>query len=64
MKKIIFLILTVTIALVDVSGQDVLSTEEMNSVFKKEKHHNKVSPNKVGIAILKRILLQWQRGRQ
>jgi gliding motility associated protien GldN len=41
MKKIILLILTLTFAFVGVNAQDVLSIEEMNSVFKKEKHHNK-----------------------
>jgi gliding motility associated protien GldN len=41
MKKIIFLFLTITLCLVDVNAQDILNTEEMNSVYKKEKHHNK-----------------------
>ena len=41
MKKIILLILTLTFAFAGVNAQDVLSIEEMNSVFKKEKHHNK-----------------------
>ena len=41
MKNIILLFLTTTFCLVGVNGQDVLSTEEMNSVYKKEKHHNK-----------------------
>ena len=41
MKKIIFLFLTITLCLVGVNAQDVLTTEEMNSVYKKEKHHNK-----------------------
>jgi gliding motility associated protien GldN len=40
-NKIILLILTLTFAFVGVNAQDVLSIEEMNSVFKKEKHHNK-----------------------
>jgi len=41
MKKIILLLITTTICIIGVSAQDVLTTEEMNSVFKKEKHHNK-----------------------
>ena len=40
-NKIILLILTLTFAFAGVNAQDVLSIEEMNSVFKKEKHHNK-----------------------
>jgi gliding motility associated protien GldN len=41
MKKIILLLVTATLCVVDINAQDVLTTEEMNSVFKKEKHHNK-----------------------
>jgi gliding motility associated protien GldN len=41
MKNIILLFLTITFCLVGVNGQDVLSVEEMNSVYKKAKHHNK-----------------------
>ena len=41
MKKIILLLVTTTLCVVDINAQDVLTTEEMNSVFKKEKHHNK-----------------------
>jgi gliding motility associated protien GldN len=41
MKKIILLLVTTTLCLVGVNAQDVLTTEEMNSVYKKEKHHNK-----------------------
>ena len=40
MKKIT-LLLAITLCLVGVNAQDVLTTEEMNSVYKKEKHHNK-----------------------
>lgn len=40
MKKLILLVLVGTFFM-DVRAQDVLSTEEMNSVYKKEKHHNK-----------------------
>lgn len=42
MKKLILLLVTSTLCLVDVNAQDVLTTEEMNSVYKKEKHHNKI----------------------
>ena len=41
MKKIILLLVTTTLCLVGANAQDVLTTEEMNSVYKKEKHHNK-----------------------
>jgi len=41
MKKIILFSLTITLCLFGVNAQDVISTEDMNSVFKKEKHHNK-----------------------
>ena len=41
MKKIILLLVTTTLCLVGVNAQDVLTTEEMNSAYKKEKHHNK-----------------------
>ena len=43
MKKLVSLIVIATLCLVVVKAQDVLSdeTEDMNSVFKKEKHHNK-----------------------
>ena len=41
MKKIILLLVSTTLCLVGVNAQDVLTTEEMNSVYKKEKHHNK-----------------------
>jgi hypothetical protein len=42
MKKIILILVTTTLCLVGVNAQDVLNTpEEMNSVYKKEKHHNK-----------------------
>ena len=35
MKKIILFFVTITLCLVGVNAQDVLTTEEMNSVFKK-----------------------------
>jgi len=41
MKKIILLLVTTTFCFVDVNAQDVLTTEEMNSVYKKEKHYEK-----------------------
>jgi gliding motility associated protien GldN len=41
MKKLVLLLLTTTLCLVGVNAQDVLTTEEMNSVYKKKKHHNK-----------------------
>ena len=40
MKKITLLFITATL-IVSANAQDVLSTEEMNSVYKKEIHHNK-----------------------
>ncbi len=43
MKKLVFLLVTTTICLIGVNAQNVLNTdtEDMNSVYKKEKHHNK-----------------------
>ncbi len=41
MKKIILFFITATLLTTGASAQDVLSIEEMNSVYKKEKHHNK-----------------------
>jgi len=41
MKNIILLLVTTTLCWVGVNAQDVLTAEEMNSVYKKEKHHNK-----------------------
>ena len=41
MKKLILLLVTTTLFLVGVNAQDVLTAEDMNSVYKKEKHHNK-----------------------
>ena len=40
MKKIILILITVTLCLAGVNAQ-VLTPEEMNSVYKKEKHHTK-----------------------
>jgi len=41
MKKLILLLVATTFFSVGVNAQDVLTTEDMNSVYKKEKHHNK-----------------------
>ena len=41
MKKLILLLVTTTFCLVGVNAQGVLTIEEMNSVYKKEKHNNK-----------------------
>ena len=41
MKKLVLLLVTITLCLLAVSAQNVLTSEEMNSVYKKEKHHNK-----------------------
>ena len=41
MKKLILLLVTSTLCLVGVNAQDILTTEDMNSVYKKDKHHNK-----------------------
>jgi gliding motility associated protien GldN len=41
MKKIILLIITVTFTFEGVNAQEVLTPAEMNSVYKKEKHHYK-----------------------
>jgi hypothetical protein len=41
MKKLILFLVTTTLFLVGVNAQVVLTAEDMNSVYKKEKHHNK-----------------------
>ncbi len=41
MKKNILILLAITFFTIDINAQDVLSTEDRNSVYKKEKHHNK-----------------------
>jgi gliding motility associated protien GldN len=41
MKKTTLLLTLLAFIFLDTDAQDVLSTEEMNSVYKKEKHHNK-----------------------
>ena len=58
MKKLILLLVTTTLCLVGVNAQDVLTTEDMNSVYKKEKHHNKkVQP----YASLRQADVMWSR---
>jgi hypothetical protein len=44
--------------LVGVNAQDVLTTEEMNSVYKKEKHHNKIVQK---YAPLRQADVMWSR---
>ena len=41
MKKLILLLVTSTLFLLDLNAQNILNTEDMNSVYKKDKHHNK-----------------------
>jgi len=41
MKKVILLLVATIFTYVGVNAQDVLTTEQMNSVYKKEKHHEK-----------------------
>ncbi len=41
MKKNILILLGIAFCALGANAQDVLSTEDMNSVYKKEKHHNK-----------------------
>lgn len=41
MKKLILLLVATIFTYVGVNAQDVLTTEQMNSVYKKEKHHEK-----------------------
>ena len=57
MKKIT-LLLAITLCLVGVNAQDVLTTEEMNSVYKKEKHHNKIVQK---YAPLRQADVMWSR---
>ena len=58
MKKLILLLVTITLCLVGVNAQDVLTTEEMNSVYKKEKHHNKLVQQ---YAPLRQADVMWSR---
>ena len=58
MKKIILFFVAITVSFISVNAQDVLTTEEMNSVYKKEKHHNKeVQP----YAPLRQADVMWSR---
>jgi hypothetical protein len=41
MKKVILLLVATIFTYVGLNAQDVLTTEQMNSVYKKEKHHEK-----------------------
>ena len=58
MKKLILLLVTSALCLVGVNAQDVLTTEEMNSVYKKEKHHNKIVQK---YAPLRQADVMWSR---
>jgi len=58
MKKLILLLVTSTFCFVGVNAQDVLTTEEMNSVYKKEKHHNKIVQK---YAPLRQADVMWSR---
>ena len=58
MKKLILLLVTSTLCFVGVNAQDVLTTEEMNSVYKKEKHHNKIVQK---YAPLRQADIMWSR---
>jgi gliding motility associated protien GldN len=58
MKKLILLLVTSTLCLVGVNAQDILTTEEMNSVYKKEKHHNKIVQQ---YAPLRQADVMWSR---
>ena len=58
MKKLILLLVTSTLCLVGANAQDILTTEEMNSVYKKEKHHNKIVQK---YAPLRQADIMWSR---
>ena len=58
MKKLILLLVTSTLCFVGVKAQDILTTEEMNSVYKKEKHHNKIVQK---YAPLRQADVMWSR---
>ena len=58
MKKLILLLVTSTLCLVGANAQDILTTEEMNSVYKKEKHHNKIVQK---YAPLRQADVMWSR---
>ena len=58
MKKIYSLLIAAVIISLTVSAQDVLSVEDMNSVYKKEKHHNKIVQK---YAPLRQADVMWSR---
>jgi gliding motility associated protien GldN len=58
MKKIFSLLIAGVMISLTVSAQDVLSVEDMNSVYKKEKHHNKIVQK---YAPLRQADVMWSR---
>jgi len=58
MKKLILLLVAIIFTFVGINAQDVLTTEEMNSVYKKEKHHEKKVQN---YAPLRQADVMWSR---
>jgi hypothetical protein len=58
MKKVSLLLVATIFTYVGVNAQDVLTTEEMNSVYKKEKHHEKKVQN---YAPLRQADVMWSR---
>jgi len=58
MKKIYSLLIAAVMISLTVSAQDVLSVEDMNSVYKKEKHHNKIVQK---YAPLRQADVMWSR---
>ena len=58
MRKILLLLITTAFAIISASAQDVLSTEDMNSIYKKDRHHAKrVQP----YAPLREADVMWSR---
>ena len=58
MKNNILILLALFVGALNLNAQDVLSTEDMNSIYKKEKHHNKrVQP----YAPLRQADVMWSR---
>lgn len=58
MKKTILLFITTTLIIVSANAQGVLSIEDMNSIYKKEEHHNKIVQQ---YAPLREADAMWQR---
>jgi len=58
MKKIFPLLIAGVMTSLTLSAQDVLSVEDMNSVYKKEKHHNKIVQK---YAPLRQADVMWSR---